>query len=140
MASVTPCKCRKWAIDPCCERHGIGASRYLLNLVGMVAVVFVLMVAIFTAAADARNRPSWLPAHWWRLAKCETGLRWRWNSGSYEGAFGIYYGTWDTYRKVHEPRAAYLASPRVQLRVARRIAERHTMYAWGCWRHGWVRG
>jgi hypothetical protein len=108
------------------------------NTVAIIAFVIVFFWA--AATADGQRRPSWLPAHWYRLGLCETHLNWRWNSGTYEGAFGIYYGTWDTYRRGNEPRAGYLASPKVQLRVARRIAARHSMYAWGCWRHAWVRG
>ncbi len=109
------------------------------NTVAIVVFTIVLFWAMATAS-DAGVRPSWLPPVWYRLGMCETRLSWRWNSGTYEGAFGIYYGTWDTYRRSNEPRAAYLASPQIQLRVARRIAARHSMYAWGCYRHAWVRG
>jgi len=141
MAAVEGCtgKCRRHAVDPCSPVHGIGSKRYVANLAGLVALVAVVVIGMFTARAEAA-RPNWLPAKWYRLGKCETGLRWKWNSGSYEGAFGIYWGTWDAYRRPNEARAGYLASPRVQLRVARRIARAHSMYAWGCWNHGWVRG
>lgn len=107
----------------------------------VAALAATLAVLAFPAGPGGANmaRPSWLPGQWYRLGVCETGLRWRWNSGTYEGAFGIYHGTWDTYRRSGEPAAAYLAGPKTQLRVARRIAARHSMYAWGCWKHGWVR-
>jgi hypothetical protein len=32
----------------------------------------------------------WLPAKWYRIARCETGVRWDWDSGTYVSAFGIY--------------------------------------------------
>jgi hypothetical protein len=32
----------------------------------------------------------WLPAVWYRLARCETHVRWDWDSGKYVSAFGIY--------------------------------------------------
>lgn len=32
----------------------------------------------------------WLPANWYALARCETAVRWDWDSGRYVSAFGIY--------------------------------------------------
>lgn len=32
----------------------------------------------------------WLPAKWYRVARCETGVNWSHDSGTYVGAFGIY--------------------------------------------------
>ena len=55
MNAIEKCKCRKFAIDPCCPRHGIGSSRYLLNLVGLVAVVIAIVIAAFSAPADAHS-------------------------------------------------------------------------------------
>lgn len=88
----------------------------------------------------------WMPVHWQNLAACESGSNppnWRHNSGTYEGAFGFYYGSWDSFRLPGYPRAAYLASPWQQWQVARRIAARYGLAEpWGCWRgpqHAWVR-
>ena len=51
------CKCRKWAIDPCCPRHGIGAKRYIANLAGLVCMVTLAARAIFTAPAGSVGKP-----------------------------------------------------------------------------------
>jgi hypothetical protein len=48
-------KCRRYAIDPCCPVHGIGSSRYVLNLVGMVAVFAVAAFGIFSAPASSSS-------------------------------------------------------------------------------------
>lgn len=87
------------------------------------------------ASAAQKSRPGWLPEVWWRIAVCETRANWRHDSGRYEGAFGFYEGTWDTYRLPGYPRDAYLATPRQQYAVARRVAAKHTLNAWGCYRN-----
>jgi hypothetical protein len=74
----------------------------------------------------------WLPAKWQRIARCETGINWRWNSGTYQGAFGFYYGTWDNFRPSRYPSEAYLANPRQQYTVALRVYARYGYGAWGC--------
>jgi len=74
----------------------------------------------------------WLPAKWYRIARCETGVRWDWNSGTYQGAFGFYWGTWDAYRLPGMPSEAYLATPRQQWVVAERVRAVHGYGAWGC--------
>lgn len=88
----------------------------------------------------------WLPPHWQRLAKCETGLNWRHNSGTYQGAFGFHRDSWDDrrYRPRGYPSEAYNATPWQQWKVARKIAKLYGLAdPWGCWRgpeHAWVRG
>jgi hypothetical protein len=80
----------------------------------------------------------WLPAKWVRIARCETGLRWNWNSGTYQGAFGFYYGSWDAFmpqaaRKARPyPSEAYEATPRQQYEVALAIWRRYEFSGWGC--------
>lgn len=79
----------------------------------------------------------WLPDKWQRIGACETGYgkrpgRWDWNSGTYEGAFGFYYGTWDAYKPKGAPPAAYLATPRQQYQCALNVAAAHGYGAWGC--------
>jgi len=88
----------------------------------------------------------WMPKHWQNLAACETGTdppNWAHNSGTYQGAFGFYYVSWDSFKLPGYPSEAYLATPWQQWRVAKRIAQRYGMAEpWGCWRgshHAWVR-
>ena len=105
-------------------------------IVTSIALLCAALVLATAAAASSgqSSRPTWLPSVWWRLAVCETGGNWRHDSGSFQGAFGIYHGTWDTYRLPGFPTDAHLATPKQQYRVAQRIAANHSMYAWGCYR------
>jgi Transglycosylase-like domain len=75
---------------------------------------------------------AWLPAKWYRIARCETGVRWDWNSGTYQGAFGFWYGTWDAYKPRGAPSEAYLATPRQQYLAALNVYAAHGYGAWGC--------
>jgi hypothetical protein len=80
---------------------------------------------------------SWLPDKWARIGACETGYgrrpgRWDWNSGTYQGAFGFYYGTWDAYKPAGAPSEAYLATPRQQYLAALNVYAAHGYGAWGC--------
>jgi len=87
--------------------------------------------------------PSWLPDKWQRIGACETGYGrrpgdWRWNSGTYQGFSGFYYGTWDQYKHRADPKAgpypaeAYQATPRQQYEVALAVWRAHGYGAWGC--------
>lgn len=83
------------------------------------------------------NWEAWLPDKWQRIGACETGYgtrpgRWDWNSGTYQGAFGFYHGTWDQYKVPGAPSEAYLATPRQQYQTALRVAAVHGYGAWGC--------
>ena len=75
---------------------------------------------------------SWLPAKWVRVARCETGVRWDWNSGAYQGAFGFAVSSWDAFRLPGYPSEAYLATPRQQYEVALLIWRRYGLSGWGC--------
>ena len=86
---------------------------------------------------------SWLPDVWQRLGACETGYgrrpgNWKWDSGTYEGAFGFHYDSWDRFvpyadRKARPyPAEAYLATPRQQYEVALAIWRRYSFSGWGC--------
>ena len=77
----------------------------------------------------------WLPDKWQRIGACETGYgrrpgNWKWNSGTYQGAFGFYHGSWDAFIHYADPKAgpypseAYLATPRQQYEVALAIWRR----------------
>lgn len=52
--NVATCICRKGAWNPSCPKHPpIGRARYLANLAGMVVLVCVVAVAVFTAPSQA---------------------------------------------------------------------------------------
>ena len=95
------------------------------------------------------NYKVWMPAHWQRLAACESGspqenLNFAFR-GDYDGAFGFAYGTWDSFKPVRWwPADAWQATPFQQYRVARIVAAKYGIAEpWGCWRgpqHAWVRG
>ena len=80
----------------------------------------------------------WLPAKWYRIARCETGVNWRHSNSSYEGAFGFALSSWDAFvpyadRKAGPyPANAYLATPRQQYEVALAIWRRYGLSGWGC--------
>ena len=85
----------------------------------------------------------WLPDKWQRIGACETGYgkrpgRWDWNSGTYQGAFGFYYDSWDRFvpradrRAGPYPSEAYEATPRQQYEVALAIYRRYGLSGWGC--------
>ena len=85
-------------------------------------------------------RPYWMPRLYWAIAQCETPPgRWDHNSGTYQGAFGFYYGSWDAYKPAGYPAEAYQASAWQQYTVARIIATRVGFGAWGCYTHGGYR-
>ena len=106
------------------------------------------MTAIALSAAPAGASPDWqhqwhkwLPPVWQRIAKCETGLNWKHRTRDYQGAFGIYRGSWDAFRYRGYPTEAYLATPWQQYRVALRIHARYGFTGWGCTKgpeHAWV--
>lgn len=117
---------------------GAGILRRLLA--GLVAALTITTPA--TAAPEWQYQwPKWLPPVWQRIARCETGMRWNWNSGTYQGAFGFYRGSWHQFRYPSYPREAYLATPWQQYRVALRIHAKYGYSGWGCWTNrAWVRG
>ena len=86
---------------------------------------------------------TWLPDKWQRVGACETGYgqrpgRWDWNSGTYQGAFGFYHGSWDAFVPRADPKAgpypseAYQATPRQQYEVALAIWRAYGFSGWGC--------
>lgn len=75
---------------------------------------------------------SWLPEKWYRIARCETGVRWDWNSGAYQGAFGFAVSSWDAFRLPGYPSEAYLATPRQQWEVGLAIWRAYGFSGWGC--------
>ena len=80
----------------------------------------------------------WLPDKWQRVGACETGYgkrpgNWQWNSGTYQGAFGFHYASWDQFKPVSWwPHAAYLATPWQQYQTALAIHRRYGFSGWGC--------
>ena len=124
----------------------------------LVLVALALTVGVASSAAGTPpvkkvgppiwqyNYKAWMPQHWQNLAACESGSKppnWTHNSGTYQGAFGFYYGSWDAFKYRGYPSEAYLATPWQQYRVALRIAAKYGIASpWGCWRgpqHAWVR-
>lgn len=105
------CKCRKHAIDPSCPRHGIGRN-YILNLAGLVAFVAAVVIAIFSAPAEAAHRPVPLVIcdvfgrycdQALRVAWCESRWSPRARNGQYLGIFQM--GSWERHRFGHGPDA-----------------------------------
>ena len=80
----------------------------------------------------------WLPDKWQRIGACETGYgkkpgNWKWNSGTYQGAFGFAVSTWDQYKPSGAPSEAYLATPRQQYQTALNVvAGTGGLSGWGC--------
>lgn len=111
----------------------------MIPTIALIALVITTSSAAFTA----KPRPKWLPKIWWAIGMCETGLNWRHNSGTYEGAFGFHYASWDQFKPAGAPRAAYLATPRQQYRAALNIYRRYGFSGWGCYTYGgyryWIR-
>jgi hypothetical protein len=120
-------------------------------LIATVATVVVSLLVPNLASPAASQSwqwqyTKWMPKHWINLAACESGSsppNWAHNSGTYEGAFGFWYGTWDSYKLSGYPSSASQATPWQQWQVAKRIAHKLTIrIPWGCWRgsqHAWVR-
>ena len=80
----------------------------------------------------------WLPAKWFRIARCETGVNWRHSNSSYEGAFGFAKQSWDSFKYRADPKAgpypqdAWQATPRQQYEVALAIYRVFGFSGWGC--------
>ena len=131
--------------------------RNLTAVALIVLLVLVACIAVVSAQAADRHYASkqfegrrlgnqawqyrwqvWLPAKWQRVGACETGYGkrpgdWRWNSGTYQGAFGFHHGSWDAFKPVSWwPHAAYLATPWQQYQTALAIHRRYGFSGWGC--------
>ena len=89
------------------------------------------------------NWQEWLPTVWRAIAICETprggAMNWQHNSGTYQGAFGFYHGSWDDYKLPGYPDEAYDATPWQQYQVALTIHARYGFSGWGCYTHGGYR-
>lgn len=117
----------------------------------VIAILIALNLIAFVARASADHRKhdrywhqyvwqEWLPAKWQRIARCETGIRWHWDSGTYVSAFGIYRPGYSQY--AHEigqlswdetrSRRHRYPTPHEQFNVAMRIYGHFGYGAWGC--------
>jgi hypothetical protein len=131
----------------------------------LTLVLITLATLILAAAAHAKTRPAehgewnpparihipaakqawqyryriWMPEVWRAIIQCETQSNFQHNSGTYQGAFGFYHGSWDAFRPKGYPSEAYLATPWQQYRVALRIYARYRFTGWGCYTHGGYR-
>lgn len=77
-----------------------------------------------------------------RIGQCETGMNWHHSTRDYATAFGLYRGTYATYRLRVTPRPPAdpaEATPREQVAVALAVARDVGWTAWGCYRYQWVR-
>ena len=80
----------------------------------------------------------WLPAKWYRIARCETGVNWRHSNSGYAGAFGFALSSWTAFRGRADPKAgpypaeAWQATPRQQYEVALAIYRAFGFSGWGC--------
>lgn len=78
----------------------------------------------------------WLPDKHRRVAICETGQdppNWQHDSGTYQGGYGFWYGTWDRYKPVGWwPDNAAQATPWQQYRTALRVIADYGWSGWGC--------
>lgn len=79
-----------------------------------------------------QNWKTWLPAHWYRVGRCETQLNWRHSNSQYQGAFGFAIPSWDGYKLPGYPAEAWQATPWQQYKVALEIYNRFGMSGWGC--------
>lgn len=105
-------------------------------MLALTAVILAVFIAAQAAQAErSYYRPRWLPKLYWAIGMCETGLNWRHNSGTYQGAFGFYYRSWDQYKYPGYPSEAYNATPWQQYRVIRRIG----LGGNGCYTNGGYR-
>jgi hypothetical protein len=110
-----------------------------------LVIITVLATLVVTPAGNTGNNwqwqhKKWLPPVWQRIAQCETGTNWKHNSGTYQGAFGFYHGSWDAFNKFGYPREAYNATPWQQYKVALAIYKRYGFTGWGCYMNrSWVR-
>src|SRR5688572_28495413 len=105
----------------------------LLSLVLWLAIAAMIVTAIGHAHAP-------VPQPWLALADCESGdgdgrapfrADWDYNGRSgFDGGFQFHPSTWRDHRRAGEPRFAFLASPLVQLRVARRVLASQGWRAW----------
>lgn len=67
---------------------------------------------------------------WDRLAMCESSGNWASTVGLYEGGLQFHPDTWDAYKPVGYPDAAYQASRAQQILVAERVLAQQ---GWGAW-------
>lgn len=68
---------------------------------------------------------------WGKLAGCESGRRWKYNGRSgFDGGLQFLPRTWRVFKPEGYPRFAYLATPKMQVHVAKRVLRRQGKRAW----------
>jgi hypothetical protein len=106
-----------------------------------MAASIAAAIHAMTASAAAQPNPK-MPAVLERIGRCETGMRWDWATRDYVTAFGLYRGTYESFRHLVSPlppRDPGMATPAQQVAVALAVAHQVGYSAWGCYRHAWVR-
>jgi hypothetical protein len=73
---------------------------------------------------------SWLPANWYGVARCETGVNWEHSNGSFTSAFGI---SWREYDRD----AAYMGAPAWRVRHTPRDQFRAALGHYARFGDGW---
>lgn len=120
-------------------------NKNFIFLLLITTSIFILGTSSVNAAKNKVLYP-WLPDKWYNLAVCESGENppnWKHSSGTYEGAFGFYTGTWTDYKPnwIKASRAIY-ATPKQQYAVALILYKEYGHSPWGCFKgsqHWWVR-
>ena len=124
-------------------------SPLLSLLMTLVLVTGAGLLAASAAQADTRPspgatmhsshttpRPAPKPRHyraWQRIAACESGSRWRINTGNgYYGGLQISPGTWRAFGGLRYARLPHHTGKLKQMRVAERILRGQ---GWGAWPH-----
>ena len=97
--------------------------------------VFALCTTFLLVVADKSDARAPHLRQWKRVAQCESGQRWRLNSGNgFYGGLQFDHGTWRKYamrgrRSIHY-RDAHLAPRWIQIRVAERLRHERGMSPW----------
>ena len=102
----------------------------LRRLIGILAVVALVAGMSFGAAKPAEAKS--MGKVWNRVAKCESGGRWKINTGNgYYGGLQFSSSTWRAYGGKKYGKQAHKASKREQIAIARRVLAGQGAGAWG---------
>ena len=100
----------------------------LRRLIGVVAAVALVLGMSFGAAKPAEAKGN----VWNRVAKCESGGRWKINTGNgYYGGLQFSASTWRAYGGKKYGKQAHKASKAEQIAIARRVLAGQGPGAWG---------
>ena len=110
------------------DRPGTAVPVFLRRLVGILVAVALAVGMSFGAAKPAEAKAG----VWNRVAKCESGGRWKINTGNgYYGGLQFSAGTWRAYGGKKYGKQAHKASKAEQIAIARRVLAGQGPGAWG---------